>query len=396
MTLRKRERGAVLVNLMVPRQRSVLQAIWRAGRLSRRDLHEQTGIRPNTVGSDAALLLKEGILRECTTKSLGRGRPRVPLEIDPVRRHVIGIAIRPGHVEVGRLNLLGHLLDTPASRTAAQPSGIITAVTELLEERIDEQTIGIGLSTPGFVDPIKKTILFSAMTSRAGIVSLKPAFDTAGRMPVVLENDMHALAARWLLTHQQEQIEDVLLTYIADGELGAALLIDGRPNRGCVTGANELGHTRLPVDTETCFCGHAGCLERICSTPFLHRQGPKTGTLAERASTFTTLDEPMKKMIEYMATGLANAMNFTRANRLVLVSELTRHQTFTKRLTGAVRDRVLGEIMERMKIDVWDQPAARSAETAGWLALASLYYEGWGHIAHQLPEKEKKTIAATN
>ena len=72
-----------MVNSMVPRQRSVLQAIWRAGRLSRRDLHEQTGIRPNTVGSDAALLLKEGILRECTTKSLGRGRPRVPLEIDP-------------------------------------------------------------------------------------------------------------------------------------------------------------------------------------------------------------------------------------------------------------------------------------------------------------------------
>jgi hypothetical protein len=27
----------------------------------------------------------------------------------------------------------------------------------------------------------------------------------------VLENDMHALAARWLLTHQAEQYEDVLL-----------------------------------------------------------------------------------------------------------------------------------------------------------------------------------------
>jgi predicted NBD/HSP70 family sugar kinase len=362
--------------------------------LSRRDLHEQTGIRPNTVGSDAALLLKEGILRECTTKSLGRGRPRVPLEIDPVRRHVIGIAIRPGHVEIGRLNLLGHLLDTPASRTAAQPSGIIAAVTELLEERIDEQTIGIGLSTPGFVDPIKKTILFSAMTSRAGVVSLKPAFDAAGRMPVVLENDMHALAARWLLTHQQAQVEDVLLTYIADGEFGSALLIDGRPNRGCVTGANELGHTRLPVETDICFCGHPGCLERIASTPFLNRLGPKNGTLAERAANFTTLDEPVKKMIEHVATGLANAMNFTRANRLVLVSELTRHQAFTKRLTGAIRERVLGEIMERTKIDVWDQPAARSAETAGWLALASLYYEGWNHFAKQTPEK--KALAATN
>src|SRR3954468_12761085 len=97
--------GVNLVPAIVPRQRSVLQAIWRAGRLSRRDLHERTHIRPNTVGSDALMLLKAGILRECTSKSLGRGRPRVPLEIDPEKRHVIGLAIRPGHVKVRSLNL---------------------------------------------------------------------------------------------------------------------------------------------------------------------------------------------------------------------------------------------------------------------------------------------------
>ncbi len=383
-----------MVPAIVPRQRSVLQAIWRAGRLSRRDLHEQTGIRPNTVGSDAGMLLKQGILRECTTRSLGRGRPRVPLEIDPAKRHVIGIAIRPGQVEVGRLNLLGHLLDTPVAHGAVQPAAIIQTTSDLLEERIDEQTLGIGLSTPGFVDPVKKTILFSVMTSRAGVVSLKPAFEAAKKVPVVLENDMHALAARWLLTHQQEQDEDVLLVYFEDGQLGSAILIEGRPNRGCVTGANELGHTRLPVDTEVCFCGHPGCLERICSTPFLHRQGSRTGTLAERAATFNTADEPMKVMIEHLSTGLANAMNFTRANRLVLVSGLTRHTNFTRQLTAAIRQKVLGAIMECMRIDVWDQPAAQTAETAGWLALASLYYEGWDHVTHDSPVEKKPPVAA--
>ncbi|HEV2295655.1 MAG TPA: ROK family protein [Tepidisphaeraceae bacterium] len=378
-----------MVPAIVPRQRSVLQAIWRAGRLSRRDLHEQTGIRPNTVGSDAAMLLKQGILRECTTRSLGRGRPRVPLEIDPAKRHVIGIAIRPGHVEVGRLNLLGHLLDTPVSHTAVQPNAIIQTTSDLLEERIDAQTLGIGLSTPGFVDPVKKTILFSAMTSRAGVVSLKPAFEAAKKVPVVLENDMHALAARWLLTHQQEQDEDVLLVYFEDGQFGSAILIEGRPNRGCVTGANELGHTRLPVDTEMCFCGHTGCLERICSTTFLHRHGPKTGTLAERAATFNAADEPMKLMIEHLSNGLANAMNFTRANRLVLVSELMSHPGFTRHLTASIRGKVLGAIMERMRIDVWSQRAAQTAETAGWLALASLYYEGWDHVTNDVAIEKK-------
>lgn len=383
-----------MVNTIVSRQRSILQSIWRAGRLSRRDLHEQTGIRPNTVGADAALLLKEGILRECTTKSLGRGRPRVPLEIDPARRHVIGIAIRPGHVEVGRLNLLGHLLDTPVAHSAGQPSSMIAATCELLEERKDDNTLGIGLSTPGFVDPIRQAILFSAMTARGGAVSLKPAFDCAGRVPVVLENDMHALAARWLLTHQQEQDEDVLLAYFEDGQFGAALLIEGRPNRGCVTGANELGHTRLPVETDICFCGHSGCLERICSTPFLHRHGPRTGTLSERAADFDGNDEPLRLVIDYLATGLSNAMNFSRVNRLVLVSELTRHAAFTKRLTSAIQERMLGEIRDRASIDVWDQPAARSAETAGWLALASLYYEGWNYVSMEPNSKKRRRDSA--
>jgi hypothetical protein len=49
--------------------------------------------------------------------------------------------------------------------------------------------------------------------------------------------------------------------------------------------------------------------------------------------------------------------------------------------------------MERERIDVWDQPAARSAETAGWLALASLYYEGWDHVTNDIT-LEKKPAAA--
>jgi len=375
------------------RQRQLLQAIWRAGRLSRRDLHELTGIRPNTVGADAGVLLKERILRECTSKSLGRGRPRVPLEIDPLGRHVIGVAIRPGYVQVCRLNLLGHVLDEPVARTANQTQTILAETVQLMEERIDEQTIGVGLSTPGFVDPQQKAILFSAY-ARGGAMSLKPAFDAAGRLPVILENDMHALAARWLLTHQAEQDEDVLLVYFEDGQMGAALLIGGRPNRGVVTGANELGHTRLPVDTEICFCGHPGCLERICSTPFLHRHGGGNGTLNERAGAFDGSDDAMRMMIEHLSTGFANAVNFTRVNRLVLVSELTGRERFANAMTESIKGKMLSELAGRVRIDLWSQPAARSAETAGWLALASLYYEGWNDRGDRRAEEEEEAAAA--
>jgi predicted NBD/HSP70 family sugar kinase len=185
------------------------------------------------------------------------------------------------------------------------------------------------------------------------------------------------------MSHQAESDEDVLMVGISDGQTGAALLIGGTPNRGCITGANELGHTRFFVDTEVCYCGHPGCLERIASTEFLRRRGVKTGTLFEHASRYGAEDESpevrkvMDEIIEYLAAGLSNVVNFVRPNRLVLASEVTRFPAFCDALMRSIRSRTLQELVKRIRIDLWDQMDLHSAETAGWLALASLYREGW-------------------
>ncbi|MEX2216840.1 MAG: ROK family protein [Phycisphaeraceae bacterium] len=383
--------------MIASRQRILLQTLWNEGPLSRWELHERTGIRPNTVGADTAALLDDGILREgkptSTPRGKGkpkesgidlngkgrrmRGRPRVPLEIDTDRRHVLGLAIRPGRVELARLNLQGELLAPPSDRPISDAGRLIRAARDLMKENLDENTLCVGLCTPGFVDPGKHAILLSSAWPGQGEVSLQPIYETAGKTPYILENDMHALAARWMLAHRAEQSEDVLLVYFDDGQLGSALLVNGRPNRGCVTAANELGHTRMPVETERCYCGHVGCLERICSTDFLVRQGRKKGTLRDRAGDFNHSDEAMSKLIELLAMGISNAANFTRANRLVLVSELTQYQTFADAIVDSVRGQMLAEVSARIEIDLWNHPASQNAENAGWLALASLYCDGW-------------------
>ncbi len=384
---------------MIPsRHRVILQTLWNEGALSRWELHERTGIRPNTVGADTAALLDEGIIREGAPTSSprgrrmagvkeveqprsksgrARGRPRVPLEIDPVQRNVLGLAIRPGRVEVARMNLVGKQISPAADRPITDAGRIIRTARDLLKEHIDEKTLCVGLATPGFADPEEHTILLSSAWPGQGEVSLQPIYEIAGKVPYLLENDMHALAARWLLAHRAEQRDDVLLVYFDDGQLGSALLVNGRPNRGCVTAANELGHTRLPVETERCYCGHVGCLERICSADFLSRVGKKKGTLAERAAQFDNDDDGMARMIELLAMGISNAVNFTRVNRLVLVSQLTRFEAFADAIVDSVKGQMLAELAARTKIDVWNQPASQSAENAGWLALTSLYCDGW-------------------
>jgi glucokinase len=272
------------------------------------------------------------------------------------------------------------------------PGKVIPAAAAVLKKMLSSDAACVGLSSTGYIDPAEHALLLSsALPGKTG-GSLQPIYDVAGNLPVVLENDMHALAARWLLTHRAAG-QDVLLVLVGDGRLGAAILIDGRPNRGCAIGANDLGHCRFFVQTEKCFCGHVGCLERIVSTDFLLRQNghparngkhvmpPHEGALLQRAAAYggdPASDPALHSILEYLACGLSNAINFVRPHRLVLVSPLTRSPAFADALVRMTRAGALTALADRVKIDLWDEPAAGSAETAGWLALADLFFGGWG------------------
>jgi len=320
------------------------------------------------------------------------------LEIDPGRRQMIGLTIWPGAVSVARVNLQGHLVGKPLARLVSdRPSRLVGSAAALLGKALGPEVMGVGVSVPGFYDSSSRRVLFGPVAPGREPVSLAPVCEAAGDLPVVIENDMHALAARWLLTHRASAGQDVLLVNVGDGSLGAAMLIGGRPNRGCVSSANELGHMRYFTDTGRCYCGQTGCLERIFSSAYLKRiegvvgstevsedvsggvGGSEVGggVLMRRSSRYQTGDEVLETLYDYLANGIANVVNFIRPHRLVLVSELTRYPGVCDLLSRSIRSRLLSELVDRVRFDLWDQPVARQAETAGWLALAGLYCEGW-------------------
>src|SRR3954469_12717954 len=128
------------------RQREIVRTLWEQGRMSRWELHERTGLTPNNVGSVAEALLRMGVLREGAAEPSGAGRPRVPLEIDPTRRHVIGLAIAPGRVEACRVGLRGHPIGHPMSKEGDDPSKVIAAAAGLVKKMVSAEAMGIGLS----------------------------------------------------------------------------------------------------------------------------------------------------------------------------------------------------------------------------------------------------------
>ncbi len=356
--------------------------VYRHGQVSRSDLHEQTGIRLNSIGGETAELLERGVLRECDVQVQGRGRPRVPLEIDPGSRHVWGGAMSRGGVQVGRVSLLGKLVGEPTSQTTRGGEATLRAAVALLGEYLNQDTLAVGLTAPGFIDLSTRKMLFSPTVASGRSVSLQPIYDAAARVPIALENDAVALAARWALTHRAdaETGGDVLIVRLGDGRMGSTLLVNGRPNRGSVTGANELGHTRLPVEAPKCFCGQVGCLERICSTEFLSMRDGGGASLVERAGAYDGSDLAVNEMLELLATGLSNAVNFTRVSRLVIAGELTGCKAFTKALIDRVRALTLYQLERRLRIDLWDRTEAQPARIAASLVLAHMYTSRWATL----------------
>lgn len=355
----------------------ILRILRNEGPLSRWQLHQRTKLRPNTVGNHVAELLERGLVREQAAEASGPGRPRVPVAIDPGTLHVIGAAIRPGHVEACRLNLCGQMLGRVHSEPVESPSDTVVVVSRLLRRLAGGQTLLVGLSTTGFVDTAARRILLSSALPDEHSASLDSLLEVADGRPLAIENDMHALAARWLQEHHRQPTEDVVLVYLDDGQLGSALLVRGEPNWGCLVGGNELGHTSLPVETESCYCGNVGCMERICSSRFLHGLGAERLPLLDHVARFDGTQPEMNRMIELLSIGFANCVNFVRPHRLVLASPFTRFGPFTEKLMQATRSRLMRALSDRVAFHYWDQGASSPGEAAGWLALATVYYPHW-------------------
>ena len=362
------------VSTLGERERQFASLVWRRGKLGRREIHQITGVHPTLTGNAVAALIDAGLLREGDVPpAADRGRPQVPLEIDPDRRSFLGLSISPGMVRVATLDPLGRLIDVERSKPVARNARLIDVAAALLADQIAPSVFAIGVSFTGLVDSENRQIVFSSAQPSSRPISLQPIYEAAGSTPVVLHNDMHALSLRWLLKNGSPA-DDVLLVGLSDGGIGASVLFDGRPHEGRLSAANELGHTRLAVPTETCYCGHEGCLERIFSSAQLTRLGVDAGVSLEDA-----LGDPgpnraaLDQVLDHLATGLGNAVNFIRPDTLVVSSALVKYPSLRLWLRDNLPPQLLPGLRERVEILFEETQNMRSAENAAWLALADIF-----------------------
>jgi glucokinase len=180
--------------------------------------------------------------------------------------HVIGVDLGGTKILAGLVDREGRItretqLPTPASSTGALIEGLEETVAGLLEPGVG----AVGFGIPGTIDQTR---------GRVGVTVNLPLVEFDFRdwmqrrfsLPIGIDNDANAAAyAEWAFGAGRGTRHMVMLT-LGTG-IGGGLILDGKPYRGSVGAAAELGHIVVEHDGPPCqgFCTGRGHLESLAS-----------------------------------------------------------------------------------------------------------------------------------
>lgn len=252
MSENTRSDGAGQAYSRIYNRRLIFELLHQAGPLSRVDIAERTGLRPQTISGITRELLTQGLIHE-VGKSVGqRGQPQTYLAPNPDAGYSLGV-----HVDQGRISIiLGDLLLNIRKRTewvgeTTDPAATTIVMAKLAETMICESGIekhqiwGIGLVLPTLnADTYEAEMNMPGWDLWCGFnVSEKLA--TLLDLPVLIENDATAAAMAELFSHSGTPPRNAVLIYVGYGT-GAGIVVDGMPMKGARGNAGELGLLPLP------------------------------------------------------------------------------------------------------------------------------------------------------
>jgi predicted NBD/HSP70 family sugar kinase len=240
----------------------------RTGRATTRSqLRALTGLSRTAVTARVSSLTASGLLLLGEELASTGGRPPGALVFNKDAGVVLAVAIGRSRSQLAVLDLDGQELasDSRDQEVGVGPDDLLPQVVERLHDllrEVEPPVLGIGLSLPGTLDPLRGLSIGSPVMSGWDGVELAPYFADLAQAPLFVANDADVLARSELLGGAGS-LGDVLVVKASTG-LGLGIVADGRVLSGHLGAAGEIGHTRVDAAGDLpCRCGATGCLETI-------------------------------------------------------------------------------------------------------------------------------------
>jgi len=181
----------------------------------------------------------------------------------------VGVDIGGTKVAAGLVDMYGEI-STPVrlpmvSHDSAEAglSAVLQAIAQVISQG-DAQVSGIGICSPGPLDPATGIILNPPNLPCWRNFPLAEAVQKVHRVPVQVDNDANAAAlaeARW---GAGRGYPSVFYATIGTG-IGTGIIFDGHIFHGRTGAAGEGGHVSIDYRGPLCGCGKPGCIEVLAS-----------------------------------------------------------------------------------------------------------------------------------
>lgn len=196
---------------------------------------------------------------------------------------VIAVDLGGTQIRVGLVDLTGNFLRRVACPTEADQGleavlrRLVSRIQEVRQGLADADILGVGIGSPGPVDPLAGQIISPPNLPGWTEVPLRDLLEQRLRLPVRLANDANAAAlGEWAFGAGRGRQNMVYVT-ISTG-VGGGVITEGRLLLGHRGLAGEVGHMTLQADGPRCNCGNYGCWEALASGTAMARDGAEAAS----------------------------------------------------------------------------------------------------------------------
>ena len=209
---------------------------------------------------------------------------------------------------------------------------IIAQVGRLIDsvsQKVGFRPTRLGFATPGVLDPASQTMKNCNTTSMNGQPMAVDLAKVVG-CEVVLANDANCFALAEALLGAVKDINkeaQVVFGVILGTGVGGGLVVNGKVINGLHGIGGEWGHNILEEGGEPCYCGKAGCVEKVIAGPslelFYERQTGEKKKLKDIVQAYiagsdSNATATMERLFEYYGKAISTLINVIDPDVIVI------------------------------------------------------------------------------
>jgi glucokinase len=319
-------------------------------------------------------------------------------------RKAIGVDLGGSHVTAGVVQEDGKILaqqerDITDRAFEEVVACVETVIRGALKDAQGDELAGIGIGSPGNIDPASGTVLYSPnfLWENAPLGDrLRASF----KLPIFIGNDARCATLGEYTFGTGVGTSNFVLLTLGTG-IGGGIVSGGELLIGNRAGAGEIGHHQIrPLDGFICGCGKVGCFEAQASgtgllrhaiavaasfprSMLLDKNKDKLGSKAIRRAAQAGDAHAMaawKNFAADLAIGLANIVAFINPEMIALGGGVSSAGDF---MIDAVRERV-DELTTMVPKRSTKLVIAKLGNDAGQVGAATMAFRGGLRTAHGL------------